>query len=543
MISQAELESLIADPEGRRLECKRAENRFDLERLAKYAAALANEGGGYVLLGVSDRRPREVIGTAAFPEPGRQCASLFERLRLRVDAAEFAIDGKRVLVFDVPSRPAGRAVSLSGTYWMRAGEALVPMSDERLSEIHRELDPDFSAEICDGLKMDGLDHEAIEKFRTRWIARSGNGRVGLLSVAELLQAADLATGDGSITYAALLLLGTPAAVRQHVPDAELIYEYRSSEAAGPAQDRVEFRQGFLLTSDILWDRINARNDRQSIQEGFFRREIPTFDEATIREGVLNAVSHRDYRSRRSVFVVQYPRRMEVVSPGGLPPGVTPDNILSQQHPRNRRLAEAMNRIGLVERAGQGVNLMFERSLQQGKQLPDFSGSSEHEVRLVLDGLVTNPALLAMLEKIEAETLQSFAAEDFVILDRLQRGEEVPVALRPRAIRLRELGLIESSGRGRSIRYFLSRRVSTAIGQRGTHTRRRGLERAANRALLLQHLKSVGAEGSDLTELRQVLHTLSRGQVQDLLQSMKSEGLVAVRGVRRWARWFHVETSL
>ncbi|EQD75279.1 transcriptional regulator, partial [mine drainage metagenome] len=69
-------------------------------------------------------------------------------------------------------------------------------------------------------------------------------------------------------------------------------------------------------------------------------DVPSFDEVTVREALLNAVAHRDYRDGRSVFVRQWARRLEVVSPGGLPAGITPENILDQQNPRNRRLAEA-----------------------------------------------------------------------------------------------------------------------------------------------------------------------------------------------------------
>ena len=67
--------------------------------------------------------------------------------------------------------------------------------------------------------------------------------------------------------------------------------------------------------------------------------VSTFSEIAVREALLNAVSHRDYRHPGSVFVRQFSRRIEIVSPGGFPPGITPDNILDQQLPRNRRIAE------------------------------------------------------------------------------------------------------------------------------------------------------------------------------------------------------------
>ena len=65
-----------------------------------------------------------------------------------------------------------------------------------------------------------------------------------------------------------------------------------------------------------------------------------------------------------MFVRQYPRRIEIVSPGGLPPGITLDNILWEQNPRNRRVAEVLARCGLVERAGQGFDLIFRECIRQ-----------------------------------------------------------------------------------------------------------------------------------------------------------------------------------
>lgn len=94
-------------------------------------------------------------------------------------------------------------------------------------------------------------------------------------------------------------------------------------------------------------------------------DVPTFDEVQVREALLNAVAHHDYRLGGSVFVRQFAQRLEVVSPGGFPPGITMANALDRQSPRNRRLAEALARCGLIERSGQGMNLMFERAIRQG----------------------------------------------------------------------------------------------------------------------------------------------------------------------------------
>lgn len=536
MTSEAEFGRFIGAPEGSRFEFKEAKQSYSFEDIVKYCVALANEGGGKIILGVTDQRPRRVVGTRAFAEPGRTEGGLYDRLHHRIPIEEYFHEGKRVLIFHVPTRPPGSAWSHEGVFWMRAGDSLVGMSDDRLRAIHAETGPDFSAEICSAATLDDLSPEAIQAFRSRWAKKSNQPRILNLTNEQTLTDAELVM-DGGITYAALILFGTSRALGRLLGQAEVVFEYRSTEATGPAQDRVDYRMSFFLYQDDLWNRIDLRNDKQSYQDGLFRYEIPTFDEMVIREAVLNAVCHRDYRLGGSVFIRQYPKRLEVVSPGGFPAGVTPENVLDQQNPRNRRLAEAFARCGLVERSGQGMNLIFERSIIQSKPLPDFKGTSDHEVRLALHGTVGNPAFVRFLEKIGQERLQSFNTYDFLVLDHLQHGRKVPEPLKPALTRLVSSGVVETIGRGRGTRYILSRALYKYIGEKGTYTRQKGLDRETNKALLLKHIKENTGHGARLEELQQVLPSLSRNQVQTLLRELKKERKISVEGRTRAARWF------
>jgi ATP-dependent DNA helicase RecG len=283
-----------------------------------------------------------------------------------------------------------------------------------------ETGPDFSAEVCAGASMSDLSADAVGAFRDRWAAKTRDERKSRWNDEQTLNNAELLVDD-RISYAALILFGTRRALGRWLAQSELVFEYRSSEASGPPADRVEYREGFFLWHDAFWNKINQRNDRQSYQDGLFRIELPTFDEVSVREALLNAVAHRDYRLGASVFVRQYAQRLEVVSPGGLPPGITPANILDQQNPRNRRLAEALAKCGLIERSGQGMNLMFENAIRQGKALPSFAGTSTHEVRLTLHGSIASPAFVRFIERLGEEKIKSFSTYDLLALDLRSRN--------------------------------------------------------------------------------------------------------------------------
>jgi ATP-dependent DNA helicase RecG len=414
------------------------------------------------------------------------------------------------------------------------------MDSNRLKSILDEIIVDFSATFCAGATIADLDPDAIEQFRERWRRKSGIASLDHVNREQLLTDAELVF-DGQVTYAALLLFGTSEALAKYLAQAEVIFEYRNSEASLPSQQRVEFRQGFLTFQDSFWDLIDRRNDVVPYQDGFFVWDIPAFRERVVREAILNAVCHRDYRHIGSIFVRQFPSKLEIVSPGGLPPGITVENIRSRQLPRNRRLAEALTKCGLVERAGQGVDLMFEESIREGKLPPDFTGTDDFQVALTLWVDVRDPSFLRFLDRISNEVQESFATEDLVVLDLVHREQSVGDPLRPRLQHLRDLGIVETQGQGRGTHYFLSRRFYSFVGQPGTYTRRRGLDRETNKALLFRHIQDSQESGVRLSELLQVLPYLNERSVRSLLQEMKVQGLIQVVGRTNAARWFSRST--
>jgi len=98
---QGQLHQWLHIRENEHLECKEAKERFDFEALVKYCCALANEGGGVMLLGVTDKLPRKIVGTQVFKNLERTKAGLVERLRLRIDAEEIINEDKRVVAFHI----------------------------------------------------------------------------------------------------------------------------------------------------------------------------------------------------------------------------------------------------------------------------------------------------------------------------------------------------------------------------------------------------------------------------------------------------------
>ncbi len=206
-------------------------------------------------------------------------------------------------------------------------------------------------------------------------------------------------------------------------------------------------------------------------------------------------------------------------------------------PRNRRIAEVFVRCGLVERSGQGANRMFEESIKESKRKPDFSGTDEYQVSLTLWGEVQDPRFVSFLAKVGEDTIRSFTTPDYLVLDLIHREQPLPPALRERLPALQDLGIVESQGRGKGVRYLLSRRFYSFIGKKGTYTRKRGLDKETNKALLLRHIEDNKREGSQRQELDQVLPSLSTSTVQRLLRELQAEGRVHYVGRAKAVRWY------
>ena len=526
--------SWLALGEGENLEFKTAANQFSKDKdLPDYCAALANEGGGKLILGVTNQRT--VIGTKAFEGSHTLLSNnLLNKLGIRVDVEELMHPKGRILIFHIPSRSAGNPVRSSGkyTYPMRAGESLVEMDSGTLKRILNETQPDFTAEIVPGLVLDELNISAIEILNKKWAKEAQRTDYLVFEAEKTLRNLGLRTDTG-ITYAALLLVGKAEALRKYLPDAEIIFEWRNNPKQTHYDFRKNWRDGFVTIDDDIWHTINARNIRIPFQEGFFQREVWGFDEKSIREAVHNAVMHRDYSYKgRSIFIKASPEEFVIESPGGFPPGITLENILYEHEWRNRILAEIFEKIGFAERSGQGLDDIFQKAIEDGKGLPNLNQSTKDMVRLSIPAQVKDKDFILYLERIinEHQILLSF--EEIYELEKIREWQKIEKPeFKDKFIRL---GIIESIGKGRGTKYILSRRYYETIGQSGKHTRIKGLNRDQVKELILNHIK----EGKPARRIDLItgFSECKPKDISNILQELKKAGEITFIGEPKTGRW-------
>lgn len=394
-----------------------------------YVVALANERGGRLVLGMMDAYPHEVVGSDfAENETGNLEDEIYERLHIRVRTEELHDEkGRRVLVINVPSRPIGKALRFEGVPLMRVGESLREMDDAEYFSIISEQDPDYSARVCEGMTLEDLDDAAIEKMRELIVKKRGKKDVATMKLGQLLSDLNLITKEGKLTNAALLLLGKEEAIGRYMPQANVVMEYRANRNQVRYSSREEYRLPLFVAIDKIWAYVNqpACNPLLHINDLPVILDCKAFNEETVREAVINAMIHRSLQIGSDIFIRLYPDMLEITNPGGFPYGVNIGNILTvNSSPRSRLMTEVIEKTGLIERSGQGVDLMCANCVKEGKPLPDYSASDDYQVSLRLYGEIPDDAFYLFTHEIlmNQELADQLNAFDWITLHYVWAGK-------------------------------------------------------------------------------------------------------------------------
>ncbi len=371
--SLSELESLIQKPkEDEHLEFKAWDTRDDDSEVGRYCVALANEGGGRLIIGVTDKRPRQIVGTQVYADTQRIAFKLLQKLHFRVDVEELLHHKGRVLIFHAPSRPAGTAYNYDGSYLMRSGESLMPMSEDKLRAIFKEGEPHWlscdakigcsNADVIalldtqiyfDLLKIPYPSHRdaVLEKFASESLIKQ-NGETWVISnLGAILFAKKLEDFSSLKRKAArVVVYDGVGKLRTHL-------------------DRT-LPGGYVAEFENLVQLISDQTQENEVVGQALRRDIKMFPEITIRELVPNALIHQDFTETGGSMMVEiYDDRMEISNMGL--PVIKPERFIDGYKSRNETLADLMRRLHICEEKGSGVDKVVDACEFYQLPAPDF----------------------------------------------------------------------------------------------------------------------------------------------------------------------------
>ncbi len=358
--------------EHQRLEFKEAKSQFDNTRLYRYCVALANEGGGTLLLGVTDKMPRRVVGSSAFNDLVEMAEIVFSNVGFRVDIEEVQHPGGRVVVFHIPSRPRGTAYHLGGAYWMRSGEELVAMTEDRLRAIFAEGQPDWleepiRSELTPQQVIDSLDTQAYFALLGRPYPTTQTAVLEHLQIERLIDKVD--GGFALRRLGAILLARRLTDFHEVARKAVRVVVYPGGSKVQTKLDQT-WEQGYAVGFQTLVAFVMSQLPQNEVVEEAIRRQVKLIPEIAIRELVANALIHQDFtHTGASVMIEVYANRVEISNPGE--PVVPVERFIDGYQSRNERLADLMRRMHICEEKSSGIDQVVEASETFQLPAPEF----------------------------------------------------------------------------------------------------------------------------------------------------------------------------
>lgn len=534
------------------VEFKSDRTRLPDNDLVEALVCLANTEGGELWLGVEDDGTPTGLHVAhqnLGGLPGMVAAKTSPSLAVSVNM--FEISGVRAAQILVPKSHTEVATT-AGMYVRRRlkqdgmPECVPMLPHDRSSRAGRFGLADVSAQAVAGATL--ADFDPLERERLRQAIRQyGGDRVLLELDDEALDGAlgfttRTPTGERVPTLTGLLVIGRESALRERVPTHEFAFQVLARETVSFN----EFRR-FPLLKALDWLETNFRpyNPEKEVQIGLFRVPVPKVDLGAFREAVANALVHRDYHRLGAVHVRLDDWGLTVSNPGGLVEGVTLDNLLTTEpRPRNPALADAMKRIGIVERSGRGVDKIYRGMLRFGRPEPDYSRTDGNNVVLQLATVEADEVFLHLI--VEQENRQngtSLPIDSLIALATLREQKRIgmdelashihrdSVQARRTLEKLVEAGLVQPHGNTRNRSYTLSAEVYRAKDNQVAYTRQAGFSGLQHEQLVLSHVQHHGRiQRNEVVELCY----LTGDQAAKLLKRLKDEGRLVKHGERRWA---------
>jgi ATP-dependent DNA helicase RecG len=356
------LDTLITQAEQNNLEFKAAKNSFDTETAISYCAAIANEGGGHLILGVSDRPPRVVGGSNAIRNPAELEHRIFEKLKIKVSIRELEYSSKRVVIFVIPSRQTAVPIEQDGRFLMRAGESLVSMSAHRIADILSESKGPVGSRPVGGDRTPSeieslLDIEAYFGLLPDTRPATLDERIGVLKRRGLV--ADSGVGGLVITTLGALFL---ARSLDDFPELRMrrvrFIRYSGADRVNAVFEHYETK-GYGLAFEDLVTLIASHTPIRETIEGGLRSTIVMFPPTAVREFLANALIHQDLTEDSVQLTVEiFVDRLEIRNPGE--PLIDATRFVDETRSRNPDLAEIMRLARICEVRGSGID----RAVQQ-----------------------------------------------------------------------------------------------------------------------------------------------------------------------------------
>ena len=414
----AEFQRCIADREAEGVEFKPA--LLSRKEIAEYAVGIGNAGGGHLIMGVTNKPPRQVqpVSPLSADEVQQIRRSVYDSAQIHIQVESLATPSGNVVIVPVPARPRGQIFhTRDGKFLIRLGEDLRGLTLAELDAIRQETAFELTAQPIPGDWKNLLRPAGLEDLRALMAEARAEPDLLKLGDQDLLRALGVLAPDGPLLAAGLLLVGRSEEIQRRFPNAQWSFFRMLSDTD---YDQVERGHDcFAVALRRFRELVNANNPIVTIKGDLVHPEFPRYPHLAMRELLVNALAHRDYAAPGGVVLKLYPDRLELSNPGAFLGGITPRNILHHASvPRYPVLFGALARIRVANAANLGVSRVFRDFLTEGKE-PPYYWSPGASVVVTVKGQDTQPAFASL-------TLQhpDLTVDELLVLQHLTRHREI-----------------------------------------------------------------------------------------------------------------------
>jgi ATP-dependent DNA helicase RecG len=520
----------------------------DWSELAKDCVAFANATGGRLLLGIEDEQHQPPAGQlipADLPDAiRRKIAERTVNVSVLPDVVT-APNGSQYIDLAIP-RSIAVASTTDGRYFLRVADQSKPVTGDDVLRLASERAA-LPWETQTTLHVPRADADPAKVLKLVSALRASDRvkpSVKEKTDDELLDHYQLAQG-AYLTHLGILCLGLQRH-RAQLTTSPVIQFLKYDEQGQKVNKLVwdDHTQSPMELIEAVWLEVPDFRERYELPDGLYRQNVPAFDEVVVRELLVNALVHRPYTQRGDIFLNLHPDRLEIVNPGPLPLGVTPQNVLHTTVRRNEHLARLFHDLKLMEREGSGFDKIFEVLLSQGRPAPELIETHDR-VQVTIRRRILKPEVIDFIAKAdqtyqltqrERIALGLLAQHDALTARELANTLELSTveAVQPWLKRLLEWHLVQSAGRTQATRYFIDPALLRNLDFVGGTT----LKRIEPHRLLALIVEDVGRyPQSKIGEIHQRIGLeIPRSRIRRGIEQLLKDGKLHSEGVRSGTRY-------
>jgi ATP-dependent DNA helicase RecG len=357
------------------------------------------------------------------------------------------------------------------------------------------------------------------------------------SDVEILEHYQLLSPEGFLTNLGVLWLGTSAQrARLSYPVTFQYIVYNEREEKIRKKDW-HFHQNnpMQLLLEIEKEAVELTYSTE-LPNGLFRDTIRKYPKEVIRELLINAIAHKRYTTAGDIFLEVYPDRVVFTNPGGLPLGVTKNNILHERQRRNPHLIQTLHDLKLMEGEGSGYDLVYEKLSLDAKPFPEIESTFNKMVVTVQSTVMDEEALSVIdyvnkhfqLTQKETITLGVIATRKKLLSthlsNELQLSQEEK--LKHWLGSLLDKNILISRGAKKGTEYLLNPDLFSKAKLNLTPSLKT-IEPHKLEALIIEDLKYNGKSG--MTAIKERLSEVYPNDIQKLVYKMAKKGIIEKEG--------------